>query len=99
MQKMTEQFIKCPFPWWRKPVASILPTVTAPVSSGQSATITTPEQDVTPAAIESPEGNSVPTTTTPSDPTSASSTEEVDARLAPKKIWKKLLEKGLTEKN
>lgn len=83
---MTEQLAKCPFLWWRKPVASILPTVTAPVSFEQSAAITTPEQDVTPAAIESPEGNAVPTTTTPSD--------KVDASATWKEFWKRLLAKS-----
>ncbi|KAL7962664.1 hypothetical protein V8C34DRAFT_301096 [Trichoderma compactum] len=87
MQKTTEKFIKCPFTRWRKPVASILPTVTAPVSSEQSATITTPEQDVTPAAIESPEGNAVPTTTTPSD-------DKVDASDTWIEFWRRLFAKS-----
>ncbi|KAH0524580.1 hypothetical protein TsFJ059_007074 [Trichoderma semiorbis] len=82
MQEMTEEPIKCPFPCWRKPVASILPTVTAPVSSEQSATITTPEQDITPIAIELLEENAAPATAAPSD-------DKVDASATRKKFWRR----------
>ncbi|KKP05345.1 hypothetical protein THAR02_02534 [Trichoderma harzianum] len=113
MQEMTEQPIKCPFPCWRKPVASILPTVTAP------------EQDITPTAIESPEENAAPATAATSDDkvdasatrkkfrrrllenfrlpglrdtsTSTPSTKEVGAALTLNELWDKLLENGLTK--
>ncbi|KAK0759735.1 hypothetical protein N5P37_007923, partial [Trichoderma harzianum] len=84
-QKMTEQPIKCPFSCWRKPVASILPTVTTPVSSEQSATIATPEQDIIPTAIESPEEDAAPATAATSD-------DKVDASATRKKFRRRLLE-------
>lgn len=82
---MTEQPIKCPFSCWRKPVASILPTVTTPVSSEQSATIATPEQDIIPTAIESPEEDAAPATAATSD-------DKVDASATRKKFRRRLLE-------
>ncbi|KAM6484459.1 hypothetical protein HDV62DRAFT_298729 [Trichoderma sp. SZMC 28011] len=85
MQEITEEPIKCPFPCWQKPVASILPTVTAPVSSEQSATITTPEQDIIPTAIELPEEDAAPATAATSD-------DKVDASATRKKFRRRLLE-------